>query len=287
MSRAKDQYVWDADGNQYLDFFGGIVTVSVGHCNDQVNAKVHRQLDTLQHVSTVFANEPQAALAKKIASLTPGRRSPNRSSPTAAPKPTRPPSWPRAATPATPRSSRCATPITAARAMAMTLTGQGAWRLGPAQAGIVHAHNAYCYRCPFGLTYPDCEVKCAAGHGGADPHHHQRPHRRLHRRAHPGRRRLHHSAQRVFPDRREDRTQHGGIFISDEVQTGWGRTGGKWFGIEQWGVTPDIMTSAKGLGNGSSHRRDRGAAGSRRLAERASPSPPSAAIPSRPPRPRR
>jgi len=43
----------------------------------------------------------------------------------------------------------------------------------------------------------------------------------------------------------------GGLYISDEVQTGWGRTGGKWFGIEQWGVQPDIMTSAKGLGNGS------------------------------------
>ncbi len=43
----------------------------------------------------------------------------------------------------------------------------------------------------------------------------------------------------------------GGLFISDEVQTGWGRTGGKWFGIEQWGVQPDIMTSAKGLGNGA------------------------------------
>jgi 4-aminobutyrate aminotransferase len=44
---------------------------------------------------------------------------------------------------------------------------------------------------------------------------------------------------------------HGGLFISDEVQTGWGRTGAKWFGIEHWGVTPDIMTCAKGLGNGS------------------------------------
>jgi hypothetical protein len=44
---------------------------------------------------------------------------------------------------------------------------------------------------------------------------------------------------------------YGGIWISDEVQTGWGRTGGKWFGIEQWGVTPDIMTGAKGLANGS------------------------------------
>jgi len=43
---------------------------------------------------------------------------------------------------------------------------------------------------------------------------------------------------------------YGGLFISDEVQTAWGRTGRKWFGIEQWEVTPDIITSAKSLGNG-------------------------------------
>ena len=61
IARGKDQYVWDADGNQYLDFFGGIVTIGVGHCNDEVNRKVHAQMDRLQHVSTVFATEPQAA----------------------------------------------------------------------------------------------------------------------------------------------------------------------------------------------------------------------------------
>jgi 4-aminobutyrate aminotransferase len=44
--------------------------------------------------------------------------------------------------------------------------------------------------------------------------------------------------------------RHGGLFISDEVQAAWGRTGDKWFGIEHWGVEPDIMTSAKGMGNG-------------------------------------
>ena len=54
LTHAKDQYVWDADGNQFLDFFGGIVTVSVGHCNEKVNAAVHAQMDKLQHVSTVF-----------------------------------------------------------------------------------------------------------------------------------------------------------------------------------------------------------------------------------------
>src|ERR1035438_9178749 len=161
VARAKDQYVWDADGRQYLDFLGGIVTVSVGHCNEQVNAKVKQQMDTLQHVSTVFANEPQAALAKKIASLTPGRRltksfftnSGTEANETAI------------------LAARCYTgntEIVALRhsyhgrsSMAMTLSGQGAWRLGPAQPGIVHAPNASCYRRPLGLTYPSCGVKCA------------------------------------------------------------------------------------------------------------------------------
>src|SRR5579862_6111033 len=72
VTRAKDQYVWDSDGNQYLDFFGGIVTISVGHCNDEVNGKVKEQMDKLGHVSSVFATEPQAALAKRIAGITPG-----------------------------------------------------------------------------------------------------------------------------------------------------------------------------------------------------------------------
>jgi 4-aminobutyrate aminotransferase-like enzyme len=251
ITRAKNQYAWDADGKQYLDFFGGIVTVSVGHCNDAVNEKVHRQLDTLQHVSTVFGNEPQAALAKKIASITPGGRltksfftnSGTEANETAI------------------LAARCytgSTEIVALRhsyhgrsGMAMTLTGQGAWRLGPGAAGVVHAHNAYCYRCPFGLTYPACEVKCAQDM------------EELIRTTTTGRiagfiaepiqgvggfitppKEYFGIVERIVRN-------HGGIFISDEVQTGWGRTGDRWFGIEQYGVAPDIITSAKGLANGS------------------------------------
>src|SRR3984885_11198587 len=71
ISHAKDQYVWDADGNQYLDFFGGIVTVSVGHCNAQVNQKGHAKMDKRQHVPPLSENEPQVALAQKLATLTP------------------------------------------------------------------------------------------------------------------------------------------------------------------------------------------------------------------------
>ena len=136
-------------------------------------------------------------------------------------------------------------------ATAMTLTGQGSWRLGPPQAGIVHAHNAYCYRCPFGLTYPSCEVKCAQDM------------EELIRSATSGRVAAFIAEpiqgvggfltppKEYFPIVERIIRNHGGLFISDEVQTGWGRTGGKWFGIEQWGVTPDIMTAAKGLANGS------------------------------------
>ena len=251
IARAKDQYVWDADGKQYLDFLGGIVTISVGHCNDQVNAKVHKQLDTLQHVSTVFANEPQAALAKKIASITPGGKltksfftnSGTEANETAI------------------LTARCytgSTEIVALRhsyhgrsAMAMTLTGQGVWRLGPSQAGVIHAHNAYCYRCPFGLTYPDCEVRCATDMeelirtttGGRIAGFIAEPIQGVGGYITP--------PKEYFQIIEKIVRNHGGIFISDEVQTGWGRTGGKWFGIEQWGVTPDIITGAKGLANGS------------------------------------
>lgn len=252
IDHAKAQYVCDIEGKQYLDFFGGIVTVSVGHCNEVVNAKVKRQLDKLQHVSTVFANEPQVALAKKLAEIAPNRKltksfftnSGTEANETAI------------------LTARCYTgnsEVIALRhsyhgrsALAMSLTAHSGWKLGGVSApGIVHAVNAYCYRCPFGLTYPSCEVKCAQdmeelirtttsgkiaafiaepiqGVGGFIT-----------------------PPKEYFKITTDIVRKYGGLFISDEVQTAWGRTGSKWFGIEHWGVEPDILTSAKGLGNGA------------------------------------
>jgi 4-aminobutyrate aminotransferase-like enzyme len=251
IARAKDQFVYDADGNQYLDFFGGILTISVGHCNQRVNEKVHHQIDTLEHVSTVFATEPQAALAKRIAAVTPGGR-------------LRKSFFTNSGTEANETAilaARCYTgssEIIALRhsyhgrsSLAMSLTGQAAWRLGGAlQPGIVHAHNAYCYRCPFGLTYPDCGVRCARD--VEDVIRSSTSGRVAGMIAEP----IQGVGGFITPPREyfqivaEIVRNHGGIFISDEVQTAWGRTGGKWFGIEQYGVTPDVITSAKGLGNG-------------------------------------
>src|SRR5665213_170489 len=250
VSHAKDQYVWDVDGKQYLDFFGGIVTVSVGHCNDYVNRKVHAQIDKLEHVSTVFANEPQVALAEKLAAISPGgnlrksffTNSGSEANETAI------------------LAARCftgSTEIVALRhsyhgrtANTMGLTGHSTWKLGPPQPGIVHAVNAYCYRCPFGLEYPSCEVKCAQDM------------EQVIRTSTSGRiagliaEPIQGVGGFITPPKEYFKIvtdivrNYGGIFIADEVQTAWGRTGGKWFGIEHWGVQPDIITSAKGLGNG-------------------------------------
>ncbi|MDX2179437.1 MAG: aspartate aminotransferase family protein [Bryobacteraceae bacterium] len=251
VDRAKDQYVWDADGRQYLDFLGGIVTVSVGHANEEVNARVHEQLDKLAHISPLFANEPQAALAKKLAEISPSGKLTKSF-------------FTNSGTEANEMAiltARCytgSTDIVALRhsyhgrsALTMGVTGHAPWKLGLSQPGIVHAHNAYCYRCPFGLTYPNCDVRCAQDveelikttTSGRIAGFLAEPVQGVGGYITPPR--------EYFSIVEKIVRNHGGVFISDEVQTAWGRTGGKWFGIEQWGVVPDIMTSAKGLGNGA------------------------------------
>jgi len=70
--RGEMQYLWDLEGRKYLDFFGGILTVSVGHCNPKVTSKINAQVNRLQHTSTLYPNEHIVALAEKIAQITPG-----------------------------------------------------------------------------------------------------------------------------------------------------------------------------------------------------------------------
>src|SRR5690606_16688860 len=60
------------EGNRYLDAFGGVLTVSVGHANPDVNAAIIEQTKTLQHISAIYANQPQSDLAEKLAEITPG-----------------------------------------------------------------------------------------------------------------------------------------------------------------------------------------------------------------------
>src|SRR5919107_1140904 len=244
------QYGWDDKGDRYLDCFGGVLTVSVGHAHPKVTEAVVNQAKTLQHTSTLYANKPQSDLAEKLYQITPGRlkKSFFTSSGTEADD--------TAITAAKLHTGRHEIVVlrhsySGRSATALSAIGHSTWRPLPAQvAGIVHARAPYCYRCPLKLSYPECGLACAddiedviattttgeiaafmaepiLGVGGfiVPP---------------PG----------YFERAVEITRNHGGLFIADEVQTGWGRTGDKWFGIEHWDVEPDIITSAKGMGNG-------------------------------------
>ena len=248
--KGEGEYVWDDAGNRYLDCFGGVLTVSVGHANPRINAAIIEQTKTLQHTSTLYANKPQGDLAEKLAEISPGnlKKSFFTSTGTEADD-----TAIMAAKLATGRheivvlrhsySGRSAT--------ALSSVGHSTWRPLPSQvAGIVHARAPYCYRCPLSLSPKNCGLACAEdvkeviettttgqiaafmaepilGVGGfiVPP-------------------------EGYFERVEEITREHGGLFIADEVQTGWGRTGDKWFGIEHWDVKPDIITSAKGMGNG-------------------------------------
>src|SRR5437899_4955722 len=136
--------------------------------------------------------------------------------------------------------------------LAKAVTAQAPWRKAAViSVGIAHAINPYCYRCPLGLKYPDCGVACAndvenliqTGTSGSIAAFIAEP--------------IQGAGGFITPPKEYFKIvfkivkKYGGLFISDEVQTGWGRTGKKWFGIEQWEVTPDILTGAKGLANGA------------------------------------
>ena len=250
LESGKGCYVIDVDGKEYLDFFGGILTVSIGHADDRVNKAISAQMNRLGHVSTLYPTIPIVELAERLAKITPGKL--KKSFFTAS------------GTEAVETAVMLAQVFTgnmeiialrhgySGRSfLAQSLTAHSAWRSVPTQiAAIKHAMSPYCYRCPLGLEYPSCEIKCAQdieelilttttgeiagflaepiqGVGGFIT-----------------------PPKEYFEVAVNIIRKYGGIFICDEVQTGFGRTGSKMFGIEHYGVEPEVMTMAKGIANG-------------------------------------
>lgn len=239
----------DLEGRTYLDFFGGILTVSLGHANAEVNRAVIAQVQRLSHISTLYPTLPMGELAERLARITPGalQKCFFTASGSEADE----------AAVMMAQSYTGNTEIIALRhgysgrtQLAQGLTGNAAWRGSGDRASIVrHALAPYCYRCPLKLTYPKCGVACA------------RDVKELIRTATSGRvaGMLAEPIQGVggfitppqeyFAIVAEIVRKYGGVFIADEVQTGFGRTGRMW-GIEHHGVEPDMMTMAKGIANG-------------------------------------
>ncbi|MDD5351540.1 MAG: aminotransferase class III-fold pyridoxal phosphate-dependent enzyme [Chthoniobacteraceae bacterium] len=245
------QYVWDEAGRRYLDGLGGIVTVSVGHCHPKVVAAANRQNATLQHSTTIYLQPHVAEYARMLASKLPGGlkvcyfvNSGSEANDLAL------------------LMARAFTgnhDIVALRnayhggsASTMSLTAHSTWKFNvPHSFGVHHALSPYPYRGPYG--YDDAE----AGRKYADDV------KSVIDYATSGQIAgfIAESIQGVggfvvFPDGYLERAYAharaaGGVCIADEVQTGFGRTGSHYWGFETQGVIPDIVTMAKGIGNGA------------------------------------
>jgi len=247
----KGMFVRDVEGREYLDFFAGILTVSVGHCHPRVTEAVVQQQKKLVHVSTLYSTVPQVQLAEKLVEIAPMKpakvffsNSGTEANDTAV----------TVAKEATGRTELVVLRHNYGGRGTLALSAMGVKQYRPRVqselSGIRFAHAPYCYRCDFDLKYPDCGVACAKdlkpliettthgeiaafmaetimGVGGfiVPP-------------------------KEYFQIALPIVKAAGGLFIADEVQTAWGRTGLKWWGIQHYGVEPDILTSAKGMANG-------------------------------------
>lgn len=245
------RHVIDAEGNRYLDFFGGILTTMTGYRIPEVIDAIREQAGKMLHTSTLYLIESQIELAERIAALSgiPDAKVFFTNSGTEA----------NDAALMLATQYRRSNQVLAMRGSyhgkshsAVAVTGQAAWsatQLSPFHTVYVHA--GYKYRSPFGHL-PDDEFIAACvgdlddllkiavsgdvacliaepiqGVGGfATP------------------------PDGFFGAIKERLDEHGILFITDEVQTGWGRTGENFWGYQAHGITPDILTFAKGLGNG-------------------------------------
>ncbi len=249
----KMQYLFDETGRRYLDGFAGIVTVGVGHCHPRVVDAVDAQNALLQHTTTIYLHPNIARFAEMIAKAMPEgsglttcyfTNSGSEANDLAC---------------LLARLHTGSNEIIALRnayhgmsPTAMGLTALHTWKYPVAQGlGVHHALNPDCYRGPWG--YDDVEAGAKYAGDVED----------LIRSATPGRIAgfISESIQGVggvieppegYFSRVYDTVRSaGGLCIADEVQAGFGRTGEHFWGFEHHGVTPDIVTLAKGIGNGA------------------------------------
>jgi alanine-glyoxylate transaminase/(R)-3-amino-2-methylpropionate-pyruvate transaminase len=246
----KGQYLFDETGRRYLDGFGGIVTVSVGHCHPEVVKAANRQNETIQHTTTIYLNPGIALYAKELAAKMPGNlkvcyfvNSGSEANDLAV-------LMARAHTQnydliALRNAYHGGSPGT------MALTSHHTWKFNvPHSFGVQHARMPDPYRGPYGMEDPDAGKNYAADIGEVIQFGTSGRIAAFIAESIQGV-----GGSVVFPDGYlQHAYQHaraaGGLCIADEVQAGFGRTGSHFWGFETQGVMPDIVTMAKGIGNG-------------------------------------
>ena len=220
--------------------------------NEKVNAAVRAQMDRLGHVSTLYPTLPIVELAEKLVKLAPGQARRRPSSAPAAPRPTRRPSPSRRRTPGGRSSSPSATATrggACSRSRSRrTRSTASSRRRSPA---IKHAHAPYCYRCPFGLKYPSCDVQCAKDVEELIQTTTTGQIAGFHRGADPGRGRLHHAAGGLDEDRSSTSSASTAASSSPtRCRPASAAPAARCGASSTTASQPDMMTMAKGIANG-------------------------------------
>ena len=249
--RGDGALLFDADGTEYIDCFAGISVTNAGHHNTKVLDAAKAQADKLVHACSYVYHVPSVgALAEKLAEITPGKLQKS--------------FFGNGGAEAIEGAFRLAKRYSGRREFVaiessfhgrsfatLSVTGNSGRKKGggPYMAGVAYVPTPYCYRC-FAETTPDkCDLLCARRVGEI---------MRLHLSgdvcafiAEPvmGEGGIITPPDGYFKRVKEALDEDGVLFIADEVQSGFGRTG-KMFGIEHYGVEPDIMTMAKGIADG-------------------------------------
>lgn len=253
ITHGEGRHVWDAEGNKYLDFFGGILTTMTAHALPEVTKAVSEQAGRIIHSSTLYLNRPMVELAERIAQLSgiPDARVFFTTSGTEAND--------TALLLAT--AYRRSNQILAMRNSyhgrsfsAVGITGNKGWSptsLSPLQT--LYVHGGVRTRGPYAdLSDADFITACVADL--EDLLGHVRPPAALIAEPIQGVGGFTSPPDGLYAAFREVLQRHGVLWIADEVQTGWGRTGDNFWGWQAHGQNgpPDIMTFAKGIGNGMS-----------------------------------
>jgi 4-aminobutyrate aminotransferase len=253
ITHGEGRHVWDAEGNKYLDFFGGILTTMTAHALPEVTKAVSEQAGRIQHSSTLYLNRPMVELAERIAELSgiPDARVFFTTSGTEA----------NDAALLLATSYRRSNTILAMRNSyhgrsfsAVGITGNRGWSptsLSPLQT--LYVHGGVRTRGPY-AALGDEEFIAACVEDLKDLLGHTRPPAALIAEPIQGVGGFTSPPDGLYAAFREVLAERGILWIADEVQTGWGRTGDHFWGWQAHGQNgpPDLLTFAKGIGNGSS-----------------------------------
>lgn len=246
IAKAEGVYFWDADGRRYLDFSSQLMNVNIGHQHPAVVRAIQEQAADLCFAHPGMATEPRGVAGRKIAEVAPGRLNKT--------------FFCLGGAEANENAIKMARFYTGRHKIlaryrsyhgathgAIALTGDyRRWPVEPAMPGVVHVLDPYCYRCPFGWTRQTCHRECI-GHIEEVIQYEGPDHiAAIIMEGVTGSNGLIVPPDDYWPRVREICDKYGILLISDEVMSGWGRTG-TWFAVDNWQVEPDIITTAKGL----------------------------------------